>query len=289
MPGTGPSNQKTAPPLARILAVSSHVAYGHVGLAAIVPVLQAMQHDVIAVPSAVLSSHNGYRIVGGQPLPSEALSSILTALAANGWLATLDAVLTGYLPSALHVDILARQLETLPDRGDRRLILCDPVLGDDPHGLYVADDVATAIRDRLVPLADVLTPNRFELAWLSGVGVSDVLSAAAAARRLGRPNVVATSVPSGGSTIANVLVADGCAASVATRCQQGVPSGTGDVFAALLLGHLLAGRSAAAALACATAGTETVIAASLGAGELRLVETVQQLAAAAPLAIEEIG
>ena len=274
--------------MAHILAVSSHVAYGHVGLSAAVPVLQALGHEVLAVPTAVQSSHNGYPIVGGGPLSPAHLNSILAALADNGWLDTADAVLSGYLPHAEHVAVLAAHLSTLRARRPPPLVMCDPVIGDDPRGLYVPAPTAAAIRDQLLPLADILTPNRFELGWLARSDVADVRSAAAAAHRLGRPAVLATSVPAGDGRLANVLVhADRCLVTTTARHRE-VPSGTGDLLASLVLGHRLAGRGLADAMAHATAAVETAIAASLGTGELRLLEALGPAMAALPAPIEEL-
>lgn len=275
--------------MARILAVSSHVAFGHVGLSAIVPTLQAMGHDVMAVPSVVLSSHYGYRRVGGQSIGADDLDDILSALEANGWLATLDAVLTGYLPGRPHVGALARKLSSLRDRRPRPVILCDPVLGDDPGGLYVSEDVAAAVRDRIVPIADIVTPNRFELEWLTGAAVCDAASATVAALRLGTPAIVTTSVPAPGGNLANLLVSGPERGVVETARQVGVPNGTGDLLAGLLLGHLLAGHPISETFARAVAGSDVVIRASLGAGELRLIHSIDQAVSAAPLALRNIG
>lgn len=275
--------------MARILAISSQVAYGHVGLSAIVPALHRLGHEVIAVPTVVLSNHYGYETVGGANIEPGAFAAILAALQDNGWLQDIDAVMTGYMPSVQHVELVARALTRLADELPDFIYLCDPVIGDDPDGLFVAADVAAAIRDQLVPLADIVTPNRMELAWLTSQSVTDCASADMASEVLGDDLVVAaTSIPAGPGQLANLLssVDEACFASTAWRA--GVPHGTGDLFAALLLGHMLNGADDRDALARAAAGIGAVIQDSIGAAELRLVDALDAATSADPLQLDEV-
>lgn len=274
--------------MARVIAISSYVAHGHVGLGAIVPALQALGHEVIAVPTVVLSNHYGYREVGGFDLEAAQLRSILAGLEANGWLQTADAVLTGYMPSLEIIETLALGLERLSERNPDVLYLCDPVIGDDPGGLYVAEEVAATIRDRLVPLADIVTPNRFELAWLSGLAVTSAAEADAAAAEIGADLLVATSVPAGDGMIANVFSDEDTAGQTQHPLRVGVPHGTGDLFAALLLGHLLDGLDYPEAVARASAGVQAVIADSLGDQELQLVASLEDAVAADPAPLQPL-
>lgn len=274
--------------MARILAVSSYVAHGHVGLGAIVPALQALGHEVVAVPTVVLSNHYGYAACGGFPLPCEQFADVLDGLDRNGLLAGLDAILTGYLPSAAHVDALAERLGRLADKQPDTPLLVDPVLGDDPGGLYVAHEVAEAVRELLLPLADIATPNRFELAWLTRHTIADAADAACAAATLAVPLVVATSVPAGEGTIANVAC-EGRRATIARVSQRdAVPRGTGDLFAALLLGHVVNSASSSDALARATAGLRRIAEASVGSKELHVVTTIREAATAAPVQLSTL-
>ena len=94
--------------MATVLAMSSMVARGHVGLGAITPALQLQGHEVIALPTVVLSNHPAHRDVARLEVPASRLEAMLDALEANGWLGSVDAVLTGYLPTVSHVEF-ARQ------------------------------------------------------------------------------------------------------------------------------------------------------------------------------------
>ena len=237
-----PTWERTFQLMGRVLAISSYVAFGHVGLAAVVPALQAMHHQVIAVPTVVLSNHYGYPHVGDCGVSANNMVAILNGLRNNGWLNEIDAVITGYLPSTDHVAIIAEEIDLLRVTTPELRYLCDPVLGDDPEGLYVSKALADAVCEELLPIADIMTPNRFELSWLTDTEVSGPDEAAVAIRDHKGRLVVATSIPAGDGLIANCLSGTEHQSRIVTRQHDAVPHGTGDLFAALLLGHLLAGR-----------------------------------------------
>lgn len=256
--------------MARVIAISSQVVSGHVGLNAMVPALQACGHDVTALPTILLSNHPGHGAVAGERIAPELLSGMLDAIDAHGWLRDVDAIVSGYLPSVEHVAFAQQLVGRVRAVSPNASYTCDPVLGDDPKGLYIAEDAATAIRERLLPLADLALPNRFELAWLSGREVTDPASAIAAARQLGPALVVATSVPETGGRLATLAVAATTSAERTVARRPGVPNGTGDLLAGLFLGLRLGGRSAEDALAASTAVVEAVISTSEGRHELDL-------------------
>jgi len=240
---------------------------------------------VLPVPTIVLTSHPGISPHAIQRIAPDKLDEMLGALAANGWLDRLDAVQTGYLPSAAHVAVAAKWARRL--RGEGALYVCDPIIGDAPAGLYVPEESARAIAEELLPLADVATPNRFELGWFAGAEIADVAGALAAARALPAESVLATSCPAEGKPeripksgnrfsdqnarqkngrLSNVLVAEAGAWRTEVGAHERLIPGAGDFFAALWLARVLGGESWQSALALATAGTEAAIAASGGEG-----------------------
>jgi pyridoxine kinase len=194
--------------MARVLALSSHVAFGSVGLAVIVPALQALGHEVVALPTVVLSNHPGYASFAGEAIAPATLDGIIDSLKANGWLSGIDAVLTGYLPTPAHVTVAQSSVRRIREANASLLFVCDPVCGDDPEGLYLEEATAAAIRRHLLPLCDVATPNRFELSWLSGEPVETPSTAASAARALKVPTVLATSIPGGEDRLATLLIGE---------------------------------------------------------------------------------
>jgi pyridoxine kinase len=216
--------------MARVLAISSQVVFGNVGLSAIVPALQADGHDVLALPTVLLSNHPGLGKPTGGAINVEAL---IAGLQANNALTAIDAVLTGYFSNAAQVGQVAALVAALKCK----TVLVDPILGDGGR-LYVPEDVAHAIRDQLLPLATTITPNLFELSWLTGGTVSTAGEAIEAARTLKLEEVVATSVPSPGTLSTLRITADDVQAVDGPNLDH-VPRGTGDYFSGLYLARLL--------------------------------------------------
>jgi pyridoxine kinase len=272
--------------MAKVLSISSQVVYGHVGNSTAAFVLQRMGHDVLSLPTILLSNRPGYGAIAPEIQTPQNLNAMLEAIQANGWLSGVDAVLTGYLPTAGHAALCEAWIAKVKALNPGALYLCDPILGDEP-GLYIAETAAEAIRDRLVPLADILTPNRFELEWLAGWSVPDAAAAVDAARFLPCPRVLVTSVPAYlPDLLANVLVDGSKTAATVSTLQTVHAHGTGDFFAAIFLAHRLNGLSDETALRAATAAINAVLAASSGKRELELIATQAAWACCDPTLIE---
>lgn len=254
----------------RVLVISSFVAHGAVGLQATLPPLLRPRRDVIALPTVVLSNHPGHPQFAGDAIAPELLKAMIAALDANGWLRDIDAVLSGYLPTPQHVEIAANMVEHLRQTKPDITYLCDPVLGDEPKGLYIREDAAAALCKRLIPLADIVTPNTFELAYLTGVAVSSVSSAAEACRKLGAPRTAVTSLRETQNEFINIFVTPSATWAASVVARPNAPHGTGDLFAGLLLAALLDGATDDTALAHAVGGVDMAIARSFQSPDLDL-------------------
>jgi len=277
---------KAPPPMARIIAISSQVAYGHVGLSIIVPALHALGHTVMALPTVLLSNHPGNAYRAGSAIDPEVLHEMLDALGQNGWLTSIDAIMTGYLPTVDHVAFARRAVEQVRATNPARHVtyLCDPVLGDDPKGLYIDERAAIAIRNDLIPHADIVTPNRFELSFLLG---RDVNGAATTASPRPAIRTIATSIPSAnpGETL-NVSIFREARSVTRVPLRANAPHGTGDLFSALYLAAHLEGGPDSDALAFATAGVDRTLAASAGADALLISALPNTATAPAPWPVE---
>jgi pyridoxine kinase len=256
--------------VARIVALSSLVTYGHVGLRAMVPALERLGHEVFALPTVVLSSHAAYPQVAGTPMSRATLEQMAEALEANGWLASVDMVITGYLPTQPHVAFAASLVHRIRRQSPAMTFVCDPVLGDHPGGLYLPAETAAAVRDDLLPLARIATPNAFELAWLSNQPVASIETAVTAARSLPPATVLATSIPAPAARLATLLVDGDAAEFTSVPLRPKAPSGTGDLLTALFAGSCAIGQNKSAALASASAWLEQCLAASIVGGDLCL-------------------
>ena len=182
-----PRMRELAVPMAKVLSISSQVVYGHIGNSAAAFVLRRMGHDVMAVPTIILSNRPGYKAMAGDRTDPQKLHAMLEAVFENGWLMDVDAVLTGYVPTAGHAEFCRSWIARIKAFNPNATYLCDPIIGDEPGGIYIDNAAANAVRDHLLPLADIVTPNAFELGWLSGHAISDAASAVAAAHALARP------------------------------------------------------------------------------------------------------
>lgn len=222
----------------RILSISSQVAYGLVGNSVAVPALQSKGHEVMSIPTIMLSNHPGMATPVGFRTSPEDLTRILERLEALDVLITCAAVMTGYFASAEQVAAVEPVLVRMKQRRPGLHILIDPVIGDD-DALYVPETVAVAIKNRLLPLATCMTPNRFELEWLSGKVVRNETDAIAAAKSLGVAEVLATSIPSDNDHLATLLVRGDDCLRLATPKLADVPNGTGDLLGGLYLANRL--------------------------------------------------
>jgi pyridoxine kinase len=260
--------------MAKVLSISSQVVYGHVGNSTACFVLQRMGHEVLSLPTVLLSNRPGYGALAGDRIDPAKLDAMLEAALANGWLAEVDAILTGYIPAAEHAGLCERWIGRIKALNPDAVYLCDPIIGDEPAGVYIEEAAARAIRSRLVPLADILTPNRFELGWLTGKQIPDAATAVIAARTLSRPAVIVTSAPADTpDQIADILIEESDTAATVSARETVLAHGTGDFFAANFLGHKLNGSSNRDALRAAAAAMTMILAASEGQSELALVKT----------------
>ncbi|MGH6907928.1 MAG: bifunctional hydroxymethylpyrimidine kinase/phosphomethylpyrimidine kinase [Aestuariivirga sp.] len=223
----------------KVLSISSQVAYGNVGNSAAVPAMQALGHEVLAVPTIFLSTHPGLGQPASLRVPAPDLAAILGALDDRGILASCNAVMTGYFAANDQIHGVARIIRRLKEKNPSLYILVDPIIGDD-DALYVPLPVAEAIRDRLLPLATCLTPNCFELSWLVGRGVGNLEEATAAARSLGVGEILATSIPAGPGRLATLVITGEDCFEYTLALKKDVPHGTGDFLAGLYLAERLA-------------------------------------------------
>jgi pyridoxine kinase len=269
-----------------ILSVQSSVAFGHVGNSAAVFPLQRLGFEVWPVNTVAFSNHPGYGAWRGQICPVEAVADLLVGIAERGVLSDCAAVLSGYLGTvetgAAILDTVARAKSANPGA----LYCCDPVIGDRDGGAYVRSGIAEFFRERALAVADITTPNHFELEVLSGRGVetlADALGAADALAQRGPRIVLVTSFERDDAaprTSEMLVVEDGAAWLVATPALPIAVNGAGDAVAALFLGHYLLTRSAEQALAAATAAVFAVIEATQKAGtrELQLIAAQEAFA-----------
>jgi pyridoxine kinase len=237
-----------------VLMMTSEVAFGQVGFSAAAAPCHHLGLEVVGLPTVLLSNHPGPPRFARTPIAPSSLEDMISALASNDWLKEFQTLFTGYLPTEGHVVHAARSAASMRKLTPNLLYVCDPILGDDPGGLYIDVAAADKTKQTLIPSADLIVPNRFELSWLADREVRSIDDAIAAARSLPTPWICATSIPDGPSHLANVFVGPDSAFVARVKRRPHAPHGTGDLFAGSLTAQLALGNDAAAALTRA-AGT----------------------------------
>jgi pyridoxine kinase len=255
-----------------VIVISSHVIRGAVGNRAAVFALENMGHPVWAFPTIVLPWHPGHGPSTRLHHPVADFESAIDDLIRAPWLGEVKAVLTGYFGNASQPAAVAKLITALKEKNPDLLYVCDPVIGD-TGGLYVPQPVAEAIRSNLIPLADVITPNRHELAWLSGEDVGTNAEIVAAVKKLGVGKALVTSaIPMMASAIGNLLVTEKRVLLAEHRLVANPPNGLGDLLSAVFLSRLLSGMDEEEALRLTTASIFEILSrtSAEGSDELQL-------------------
>ncbi len=232
--------------MAQVLSIQSNVVVGHVGNAAARPALERLGHRVWTIDTAILAHHPGHGAFRGEIRAAEALQPLIEGIEGIGAFGRVDAVLSGYLGDPGNAAIVADAVGRAKIAASKSIFVCDPVIGDfDAAGAgrsFVRPGVAEAIRERLLPLADILLPNRFELGMLAGMPIDSVDAVVVAARSLKIPTVVVTSVDSADVPADRIDMVVVTSSSVHRSGVARLPrrfDGSGDLFAGLFLGCYL--------------------------------------------------
>ena len=268
-----------------VIALTSHVAANPVGGAVTSAVLFHAGLRPVLVPTVVMGRHPGRGAPGGAVLSGDDLGAALEAVASEGLIEQAAAVFAGYVARPEQAEMIAHFLAEARRRRPDLPVWVDPILGDGPGApddarLYVSRDTAAAVRDRLVPAADVITPNLFELAWLSGRRLETEADALNAARAVA-PAALVTSAPAPVGRVGVLAVTGQDARGLDTPKIVGAPNGAGDLFAALALSGVLQGDTLPGAAGRAAAGVGAVFQASLEAGSAELILSPASLEAPA--------
>lgn len=271
-----------------VIVISSHVVRGSVGNRAAVFALESLGFPVWALPTVVLPWHPGHGPSTRLTFDEHAFDQAIDDLIRAPWLPEVKAVLTGYFGNAAQPRSVARLIRALRARNPDLLYVCDPVMGD-VGGLYIREETAAAIRDELVPLASVATPNRYELEWLVGGKLSSNAEIIEAALSLGPSRMLVTSaVPMMTGGTGNLFLSGKHALLAEHRLIDNPPNGLGDLTSALFLARLLAGVPDERALQLTTASVFEVLArtAKRGGDELTLESDASSLST--PMALVQM-
>ncbi|BAU95294.1 pyridoxal/pyridoxine/pyridoxamine kinase [Corynebacterium suranareeae] len=215
---------------ADVVMIGSQVVYGSVGLSAAIPVMHNESLRVVAVPTVVLSSMPRYASSHRQPMSDQWLSDTLKDLVDLGIIDEVSTISTGYFASASQVQVVAKWLQGIRETHPHVRIVVDPVMGDSDVGIYVADDIATAICQDLCPLATGIIPNAFEFAHMAGDSESLF-------GPFGEWIIITSASETAGTTITRIITRD-TVREIASATVDTTVKGAGDVYAAALIAAL---------------------------------------------------
>src|ERR687898_2089379 len=251
-----------------ILSIQSHVAYGHVGNASAVFPMQRLGVEVWPIHTVQFSNHTGYGAWKGRVFDAPMIEEVVEGIGERGVLPGCDGVLSGYMGSADIGNAILSAVKRVRDANPRALYCCDPVIGDVGRGVFVRPGIPEFMRDVAVPATDVVTPNHFELDYLSGTttrSLDEVKGAVAAVHALGPGVVLTTSLETDdtpGDAVDLLASEGGRHFRVRTPRLDLSVNGAGDAIAALFLAHWLASRDAGTALGAAAASVHGLLAAT---------------------------
>jgi pyridoxine kinase len=265
-----------------ILSIQSWVAFGHVGNASAMFPMQRLGHEVWAVNTVQFSNHSGYGQWRGQVFSGDAVREVVTGIEERGVLPACDGIISGYMGDASIGEAVLESAAKVRALNPKALYCCDPVIGDVGRGVFVRPGIPEFMRDRAVPAADVITPNQFELEYLSGHRIASLDDAVTALQRvhaLGPKVVLVTSLSTADTPDHSIemLVSDG-----ARRFRVRTPllpisvNGAGDAIAALFFVHLLTSGDAAHALTRAASSVFGLLKRTAEAGSREILTVAAQ-------------
>ncbi len=237
-----------------ILSIQSHVAYGHVGNAAAVFPLQRLGVDVWPIHTVQFSNHTGYGAWRGEVFGAAAIGELMQGIEERGVLPTCDGVLSGYMGSAEIGGAILDAVDLVKRANAKARYCCDPVIGDVGRGVFVRPGIPEFMRERALSAADIVTPNQFELDYLSGLTsktIGEAVQACGALHAIGPKTVLVTSLHVEDTPKDSIeLLASGPDGRfrVRTPLLDISVNGAGDAIAALFFCHLLKTGSSAEAL-----------------------------------------
>lgn len=249
----------------RVLSIQSHVAYGYAGNKAAVFPMQKLGIDVSPIYTVQLSNHTQYDFFKGSFFNANDIQNVIDGMMANNFLSKQDAILSGYIGDLEIAKVIANTVAELKEENPSSLYCCDPVFGDkyddqEQGHIFASEDHPNIFLEHLLPLADIITPNLFELSVLSSTEIKDYSDIAKACEKLIKITknnqlvIIVTSVSFSHSKTGIAIYNKGDFSHIESPKYKVQPkvSGSGDITAAMFLSYLLKGKSLDEALKSVT-------------------------------------
>jgi len=272
-----------------VLSIQSHVVYGYAGNTAAVFPLQRLGREVWAINTVEFSNHTGYGTWKGKVLGAELAAELVTGLEERNALNRCEAVLSGYLGDASVAMAIADAVKKVRSQSPNAIYTCDPVMGDVGRGFYVKPDIPDIFKKELIPLADIVTPNQFELEAITGLNTQNLNDALKAVKRLHEmgPSIILVTSYKEKEGELSMIASDKKEIYKITTPElplgKGV-AGTGDMTTAVFLSRYLETKNLKKTLELCTASVFGILDASFKAAdkndkliELKIIDTQQEL------------
>jgi len=261
-----------------VLVINSQAASSQIGGSGGGFALQRMGVQVFHLPTLLVGRHPGWGDPGQVNISADDLATLFIAVREQGLLPKIDGILTGYFRSVRQITAACAIIDQVREENPNVLVAVDPVMGDYPTGQYVSEAVAQAIRRELVPMADHITPNRWEMELLSDRTLFDDASVIAAATSLSPEWVFLSDAPAPDNWVHMAVHQDECWKVECPKLTH-APKGTGDLLAALILGQRLQGLSPRNAFEAAINSVQDILAEAqrLQTKELPLVQAQDRM------------
>lgn len=268
-----------------LLSIQSHVAYGHAGNSAAVFPLQRLGVEVWPVHTVQFSNHTGYGSWKGEVFGAGLIGDVVAGIEARGVLGECDGVLSGYMGGADIGGAILDAVASVKRANPSARYCCDPVIGDVGRGVFVRPGIPEFMKEKAVPAADVITPNQFELDYLSGRDSktwAQARDAVKAAHDLGPRAILVTSLHTDATpedAIDLIASDDSGMFLVRTPRLALTINGAGDAIAAMFFVHYLRTGKIAEALSRAASAIFGVLAktAEAEAREIQIVTAQSEI------------
>ncbi|MDR0488623.1 MAG: pyridoxal kinase PdxY [Propionibacteriaceae bacterium] len=268
-----------------IMSIQSSVAFGHVGNSVAGFTLMRMGVETYPVVTVHYSNTTSYGSWKGPVLSSKDVMDVVTGVDERGALAEVDGVLSGFQGSESMGETILSAVELIKIRNPEAIYCCDPVMGDVGRGMFVAPGIPEFLRDRVVPYADIVTPNQYELDFLTEsetTSTKDLLCAVDQMISKGPSTILVTSAIADDTpenSISMLAATRDEAWLISTPLLDQVFTGSGDMTSAVFFAHFLESSRLDFALEKTASVIYSVLEATVQAGrrELALVSAQDQI------------
>jgi pyridoxine kinase len=271
-----------------LLSIQSHVAYGHAGNSAAVFPLQRLGVEAWPIHTVQFSNHTGYGSWKGEVFGAGLIRDVVAGIEQRGVLGECDGVLSGYMGGADIGGAVLDAVATVKRANPSARYCCDPVIGDVGRGVFVRPGIPEFMKEKAVPAADVITPNQFELDYLSGRDsktAAQARDAVKAVHDLGPRAILVTSLHTDATPAdaIDLLASDESGMFLVRTPRLALTiNGAGDAIAAMFFVHYLRTGKIAEALSRAASAIFGILAKTVEAGAREILIVAAQDEIVAP-------